>query len=76
MVGQGEVDLNKKGYLYYRRKFFTQKVVRLWNRLPGEAVGTPSLGEFKVRLDEVLSSWYCGRGGGRGVELGGLQGPF
>ena len=37
-----------------RRKFFTQRVVRLWNRLPKEVVDAPSLEAFKARLDEAL----------------------
>ena len=37
-----------------RKKFFTQKVVRCWNRLPREAVGAPSLKEFKASLDGIL----------------------
>ena len=34
-----------------RRKFFTQRVVTHWNRLPKEAVDGPSLEAFKARLD-------------------------
>jgi len=39
-----------------RKKFFTMRVVRYWNGLPGEVIGAPSLETFKVRLDEALSN--------------------
>ena len=38
-----------------RKKFFTMRVVRPWNRLPREA-DTPSLEVFKARLDGALSN--------------------
>jgi len=67
-----------------RGKFFTERVVRCWNRLPREAVDAPSLDMFKARLDGVLGSLVCyqmwrlvalppTRGG---LELHDPQGPF
>ncbi|KFQ86964.1 hypothetical protein N337_00731, partial [Phoenicopterus ruber ruber] len=39
-----------------RKKFFTMRVVKHWNRLPGELVDAPSLETFKARLDGALGS--------------------
>ncbi|KFQ64000.1 hypothetical protein N334_01224, partial [Pelecanus crispus] len=39
-----------------RKKFFTLRVVRHWNRLPREAVDAPSLEVFEARLDGALSN--------------------
>ena len=43
-----------------RRKFFTQRVMTQWNRLPKEVVDAPSLEAFKARLDVALGSlvWW------------------
>jgi len=43
-----------------RGKFFTQREVTHWNRLPKEAVDAPSLEAFKARLDVALGSlvWW------------------
>jgi len=55
----GEMVLKwKKGMfrLDIRKKFFTMRMVRHWNRLSREAVDAPFLEAFKARLDGALSN--------------------
>ena len=56
MIGQRGMVLNRDGRfrLDIRRKYFTQKVVMCWNRLPKEVVGASFLDAFKARLDVTL----------------------
>ena len=37
-----------------RKRFFTQRAVEHWNRLPWEVVTVPSLPTFKQQLDNAL----------------------
>ena len=39
-----------------RRHFFTEGVVKPWNRLPREVVDAPSLSVFKRHLDNALNN--------------------
>ena len=63
MIGQGENGFKPRQgrfRLDIRRKFFTQRVVKHWNRLPKEVVFAPSLEAFQARLDVALGSlvWW------------------
>ena len=42
--------------LNIRKKFFTMRAMRNWNRLPREVVAASSLAVFKDRLDGTLSN--------------------
>ena len=43
-----------------KKKFFTMRVVRYWQRLPRKATDAPSLKAIKARLDEALGNliWW------------------
>ena len=52
--GNGLKLCQGKYCLYIRKHFFTEGVVKHWDRLPGEVVESPSLGVFNNHLDVVL----------------------
>jgi len=52
--GNGYKPKHRKCHLKIRKNFFTLRVTEHWNRLPREAVDSPSLEIFRTCLDKVL----------------------
>ena len=54
VAGQGATGTNRKFRVNMRKNFFPLRVTEHWNRLPREAVESPSLEIFKTCLYKVL----------------------
>jgi len=54
--GNGHKQKHRKFPLNMRKNFFPLRVMEHWNRLPRDAVDSPSLEIFKTHLDTVLCS--------------------
>jgi len=74
--GNGHKLKQRKLQLNVRKNFFPLRVTEPWNRLPREAVESPSLEIFRPRLAAVLCSLLWVTLLGQGVGLGDPRGPL
>jgi len=53
-----DTDHSRRNFDQIQGKSISERVTEHWNRLPREAVGSPSLGTLIIKLDMALSNFF------------------